>query len=62
MTTAALLGRRAIVVGGSIGGMLAARVAAAHFDVVQVLERDEFTTVPQPRRMTPQAHHVHMLL
>ena len=56
------LGQRAIVVGGSIAGMLAARVIATHFDTVVVLERDEFPAQPQPRRTVPQSHHVHMLL
>ena len=56
------LGTTAIVVGGSIAGMLAARVVAAHFDIVIVLERDVFPAAPQPRRATPQSHHVHMLL
>ena len=33
--------RHAVVVGGSIGGMLAARVLADHFDRVTVIERDQ---------------------
>ena len=56
------LGQRAVVVGASIAGMLAARVVAAHVDEVVVLDRDEIGEVPAPRRMTPQSHHVHMLL
>ena len=56
------LGERAIIVGGSLAGMLAARVLAAHFTQVIVLERDELGEIPAPRRMTPQSHHVHMLL
>src|SRR6185295_10378685 len=33
-------GRHAVVIGGSIGGMLAARVLSEHFDAVTVVERD----------------------
>ncbi len=56
------LGHRAIIAGGSLAGMLAARALAAHFDEVIVLERDVFADTPAPRRLTPQSHHVHMLL
>ncbi len=56
------LGRQAIVAGGSLAGMLAARVLAPHFERVLVLDRDELPREPAPRRATPQAHHVHMLL
>jgi 2-polyprenyl-6-methoxyphenol hydroxylase-like FAD-dependent oxidoreductase len=56
------LGRRAVIAGGSLGGMLAARAVAPHFTDVLVLERDVFTGTPAPRRTTPQSHHVHMLL
>ena len=60
--TSKSLGRRAVIAGGSLGGMLAARAVAPHFDEVVVLERDVFTDTPAPRRTTPQSHHVHMLL
>jgi flavin-dependent dehydrogenase len=56
------LGSQAIVAGGSLAGMLAARVLAPHFARVLVLDRDELPNEPAPRRATPQAHHVHMLL
>ena len=56
------LGRRAVVAGGSLAGMLAARALAGHFDEVVVLERDVFEATPAPRRTTPQSHHVHVLL
>jgi 2-polyprenyl-6-methoxyphenol hydroxylase-like FAD-dependent oxidoreductase len=56
------LGQRAVIAGGSLGGMLAARAVAPHFVEVVVLERDVFTDTPAPRRTTPQSHHVHMLL
>lgn len=61
-STRELLGKQAIVVGGSLAGMLAARALAAHFERVLVLDRDTLPSDPAPRRATPQAHHVHMLL
>jgi 2-polyprenyl-6-methoxyphenol hydroxylase-like FAD-dependent oxidoreductase len=57
-----LLGQRAIVVGGSLAGMLAALALAKHFAHVLVLDRDELPSAPAPRRATPQAQHVHILL
>src|SRR5262245_62265971 len=53
----------AIVVGGSMAGLLAARVAANHFDQVTILERDRLPGAgPSHRRGVPQAHHLHILL
>src|SRR5262245_37027289 len=54
--------RRAIVIGGSIAGMLTARVLADHFDRVIVIERDRLPDQLAPRRGTPQARHLHVLL
>jgi flavin-dependent dehydrogenase len=56
------LGQRAVVVGGSIAGMLAARAVAPHFCEVVVIERDTLPAAPAPRRRTPQSYHVHLLL
>lgn len=56
------IGRRAVVCGASLGGSLAARVLADCFDEVIALERDTLGDVPGHRRMTPQSHHVHVLL
>jgi flavin-dependent dehydrogenase len=55
-------GRRAIVVGASLAGMLAAHALAKSFARVLVLDRDELPSAPAPRRATPQAQHVHILL
>jgi 2-polyprenyl-6-methoxyphenol hydroxylase-like FAD-dependent oxidoreductase len=52
----------AIVIGGSIAGLLAARVLADHFDRVTMIERDHLPDRPQPRKGVPQASHVHVLL
>ena len=51
----------AAVVGGSIAGLLAARVLSSAFDRVVVFERDD-TTRPGPRKGVPQANHAHVLL
>src|SRR6185436_14246790 len=53
----------AVVIGSSIAGLLAAQVAAQHFDHVTVLERDELAhSGPAHRRGVPQSHHLHILL
>ena len=52
----------AVVVGGSIGGLLAARVLADHFARVTVVDRDRFPERPDHRRGVPQSHHAHALL
>jgi flavin-dependent dehydrogenase len=54
--------RHAIVIGGSIAGLWAARVLAEHFDRVTVVERDAFPAGPEARKGVPQARHVHVLL
>ena len=38
--------RHAAVVGAGIGGLLAGRVLAGHFDRVTILERDTLLTIP----------------
>ncbi|MFJ7146977.1 FAD-dependent oxidoreductase [Streptomyces sp. NPDC100445] len=55
-------GRHAVVVGGSLAGLLAAHVLAAHVDRVTVVERDRFPEGPEPRPGVPQSRHVHVLL
>jgi 2-polyprenyl-6-methoxyphenol hydroxylase-like FAD-dependent oxidoreductase len=56
------LGERAVVLGASMGGLLAARVLADFFDTVTVVERDELPDGPGVRRGVPQGRHVHVLL
>jgi len=55
-------GREAIVIGGSIAGLLAARVLANYFDQVTIVERDRFPEKPVPRPGVPQSHQIHVLL
>src|ERR1041385_5029468 len=52
----------AIVIGGSIAGLLAARVLTEHFKRVTIIERDTLPDTPNFRKGVPQAHHPHILL
>lgn len=56
------LGKDALVIGGGIAGLLAARVLAEFFDAVVVVERDAFPEAAEPRKGVPQGQHVHALL
>ena len=53
--------RRAIVVGGSIAGLLTARVLSDYFNRVIILDRDELPATPQARRGVPQSVQPHVL-
>jgi 2-polyprenyl-6-methoxyphenol hydroxylase-like FAD-dependent oxidoreductase len=52
----------AAIIGGSIAGVLAARVLSECFERVVVFERDELCETTGLRKGVPQAHHVHALL
>ncbi|MCC3510695.1 MAG: 2-polyprenyl-6-methoxyphenol hydroxylase-like oxidoreductase [Microcoleus sp. PH2017_17_BER_D_A] len=52
----------AIIMGGSLAGLLAARVLAKHFDRVSIVERDFFPEQAAPRPGIPQSRHLHILL
>jgi 2-polyprenyl-6-methoxyphenol hydroxylase-like FAD-dependent oxidoreductase len=56
------LGERAVVLGASMGGLLAARVLADFYDTVTVVERDVLADDPAVRRGVPQGRHLHVLL
>lgn len=53
---------RAIVLGGSIAGCLAARVLSEHYREVVVIDRDQFGRRLNPRKAVPQGQHIHALL
>ncbi|MEG5038752.1 MULTISPECIES: 2-polyprenyl-6-methoxyphenol hydroxylase-like oxidoreductase [unclassified Microcoleus] len=52
----------AIIIGGSLAGLLTSRVLAKHFDRVSIVERDFFPEPPAPRPGIPQSRHLHILL
>ncbi|MGB5148769.1 MAG: 2-polyprenyl-6-methoxyphenol hydroxylase-like oxidoreductase [Mycobacterium sp.] len=56
------LGERAVVLGASMGGLLAARVLADFYGSVTVVERDVLPDNPANRRGVPQGRHGHALL
>jgi 2-polyprenyl-6-methoxyphenol hydroxylase-like FAD-dependent oxidoreductase len=56
------MGGHALVIGGSMAGLLAGRVLADHFERVTIVERDRFPEGPAPRKGVPQARHLHALL
>ena len=51
-----------MVIGGSVAGLLTARVLSDRFDRITVVERDPAPESPQPRKGVPQGRHVHVLL
>ena len=52
----------AVVIGGSLGGLLAARVLSETFQHVTIVDRDEMPTEPVHRKGVPQSRHTHGLL
>ncbi|GAA2261253.1 FAD-dependent monooxygenase [Streptomyces amakusaensis] len=54
-------GRRAVVIGGGLAGMLTAAALRGLVDEIRVIESDELPDGPLPRRGLPQAGHVHLL-
>ncbi|WP_406122543.1 NAD(P)/FAD-dependent oxidoreductase [Streptomyces sp. NBC_00989] len=53
---------RAVVVGGSLAGMLAAAAVRDHVDTVEIIEAHELPEGPEARPGVPQAAHFHVLL
>ncbi|MGH3784410.1 MAG: NAD(P)/FAD-dependent oxidoreductase [Pseudonocardiaceae bacterium] len=52
----------AVVVGGSMAGLLSARVLADHFEQVTLVERDALPDSAQARKGVPQGRQLHVLL
>lgn len=61
-TARPLIGERAVVLGASLAGLLAARVLAERFAEVVLVERDRLPADAAPRKGTPHAVHPHGLL
>lgn len=55
-------GTRAVVLGGSIAGLFAARVLADAYDQVLIVDRDKLVGVKGVRRFCPQSHQANGLL
>jgi 2-polyprenyl-6-methoxyphenol hydroxylase-like FAD-dependent oxidoreductase len=56
------LGAHAVVIGGSMAGLLAARVLSERFERVTIVEKDHFPATAENRKGVPQGRHVHGLL
>lgn len=56
------IAQQAIVIGASMGGLLAARALADYYQQVTVLERDIFPNPGENRQGVPQDRHAHGLL
>ncbi len=56
------IGEHAIVIGASMGGLLAARALSDFYTTVTVLERDALPVTDVPRKGVPQGRHAHGLL
>src|ERR1700758_949995 len=52
----------AVVIGGSIAGLCAARVLSDCYSRVTVYERDELPSAPANRATVPQDQHLHLLM
>jgi 2-polyprenyl-6-methoxyphenol hydroxylase-like FAD-dependent oxidoreductase len=57
----AKMGEHAVVLGASMGGLLAARVLSDFYRTVTVVERDVLPMASDQRRGVPQGRHVHTL-
>jgi len=51
-----------VVVGGSMAGLLTARILSKHFTQVILLERDKINDQPEARKGQPHTRHLHGLL
>jgi 2-polyprenyl-6-methoxyphenol hydroxylase-like FAD-dependent oxidoreductase len=52
----------AVVIGGSLTGLMAARVLSKHCERVTIIERDSLQEGMAPRKGVPHGRHVHVLL
>ena len=54
--------KTALVIGGSMAGLLTARVLSDHFQQVILVEKDRMNSSPESRKGQPQTRHLHGLL
>jgi 2-polyprenyl-6-methoxyphenol hydroxylase-like FAD-dependent oxidoreductase len=57
-----IIGQHAVVIGGSMAGLLAARALSDYYEQVTIIERDSLPSTPQPRKGVPQTRQPHFLL
>lgn len=60
--TSTQLGEHAVVIGGSMAGLLTARVLSDYFQRVTIFEADTPPDSAVPRKGVPQGNHIHTLL
>jgi 2-polyprenyl-6-methoxyphenol hydroxylase-like FAD-dependent oxidoreductase len=56
-----ILGKQAVIIGGSVAGLLTAGALATHYEQVTVIERDAVPATPDFRKGVPQGRHAHGL-
>jgi 2-polyprenyl-6-methoxyphenol hydroxylase-like FAD-dependent oxidoreductase len=56
------VGKRAVILGGSVAGLFAASAVEKSFDEVVIVDRDDLVGVREARRGAPQARHINGLL
>jgi hypothetical protein len=61
-STSRHLGAHAVVIGGSLTGLMTARVLADHFAQVTILERDRIEDGIALHKSIPQGNHAHGLM
>lgn len=61
-TEPARVGDHAVVLGGSLAGLIAAASVADRFDMVTIIEADELPSIGRHRNGVPQDRHAHLLL
>lgn len=62
MNNSIMQDKKALIIGGGIAGLLAARVLSEHYDDVLIVERDGWPEQPGTRPGTPQSFHLHQVL
>ncbi|MGW4563019.1 NAD(P)/FAD-dependent oxidoreductase [Streptomyces sp. NPDC004561] len=62
MTDPHRISTRAVVIGGSLAGMLAAAAVKDSVDTVEIIEAHDLPNGPEPRPGVPQAAHFHPLV
>ena len=62
VTTSTDQRQHAVVIGASLGGLMAAGAASRHFNRVTVLERDQLPNEPIVRKGVPHGTQIHVIL